>query len=261
MGRELHPTPLNDNFFNKDSAKVWYILGLLVDTYLPLRGSEKDIIFRNRDYNLVKIIKTNLECENNITSDNRDKNSHFFQVTNRRLRLSLEERGLTPDKRNRKFPDNIPEEFVHHYIRGFIEDKCVKRDYIEKIILPFYHDYLAGLNKSLREHCDVEKQSITGSETYYGFQDTGMIHEFIYKKHKNLYLPNVKDKFRLINPHEAKRKNIDEKIKKAKRLLLQGKKGDEIASILGCASRTSFYISFRKNTGMNTRTFIRGNYK
>ena len=257
MTQGIHPKPVKEDFFNQDSNLVWYMLGLLVDTYLPLKDSNKGVIFRSRSYDALSRIKNALECDHTIVSDNRNKNSHFFQVTSRGLRLSLEERGLTPYKRDRRFPEGIPEEFIPDYVRGFIENENLRQEIITRIALTFNIDYLSKLNEILIKYADIMKESITRRSLVYRISDTIKIHKFIYQNDNGLYLPEVKGKFRLKTPYSSRIKRTDDKVEIVKRLLREGKKGIEISKELGDTNSVSFYTFFRRHAERGIKEFIR----
>jgi len=261
MGRNIKSAHLNEDFFNQDSIIVWYLLGALVKTYIPLKGSNRTIIFRNRSYKLIEILRESLECKNSIVSDNRGKNSHFLTVSNERLFLNLEQRGLTPDKGDRRFPEDIPPEFMNDYVRGFIENECFGKpgEITAKLDLYFNHEYLAGLNEALRRYCGVEKKSVTGDHIEYGITDLTTVYNFIYGDGERFHLPEIKEKFKLIDSYFIKLKERrDNKAEKAKILLREGKNGIETSRILGYKSEISFYTFFRKHTGVGIREFKTG---
>lgn len=254
--KKLNPTQLNEDFFNQDSNIVWYILGLLVGIYAPKKDSNRIITFRSKSYDALLMIKKVLECDNTIVSDNRGKDSHFFQVTNEVLRLSLEERGLTPNKIDRRFPENIPEEFITDYARGFIENESFRLETITRIGLTFNINYLSKLNEILIRYADVMRKSITRSSLEYGIRDTIKIYNFIYQNDNNLYLPEVKEKFRLKTPYLSRIKRTHKKVEKVKRLLKEGMKGTEISKKLRC-NPIYFYKFFKNHIGMGIREFRR----
>lgn len=251
---------LNEDFFIQDSEEVFYILGLIVKSCIFSKDSRKKVMFRDRNYDLIKMIHTHLGANYEIILDNRGKRSYFFEVSSERLHLSLEERGLTPDKKDRRFLENIPEEFICDNIRGFIENECGSEriEVITKIQLRFNHNYLVELNEKLRYYAGVQKIGVTEDFTQYGIQDTKRIYDFIYQDTINgLYLPEIKDKFEFKTPYYKNKELIDEKIKIAKKNLLKGVSCAEISELLGYKNRVSFYIFFRKNTGIKIRDFIR----
>ena len=246
---------LNEDFFTQDSKEVFYILGLSVKSYTFSKDSRERSIFRNKNYNIIKMIHACLESNHKIISDNRGKNSYFFEVRSKRLRLSLEERGLTEDKRDRIFLRNIPEEFICDHIRGVIENECGSEriEVITKIFLRFNYDYLVELDKKLRYYANIQKKETTGDFTQYGIQDTKKIYDFIYSEDNRLYIQEIKEKFRL---NESKIKRISRmKIEEAKRLLNEGDTGVDIAKTLGYSSPFAFYNLFKKYEGIGTKKF------
>lgn len=241
---------------------MWYILGLLADTYIPLRDNNKGVIFRNRRLEVVEIVRNALGCNNAIVHDNRGKNSYSLELTNRKLRLQLEERGLTPRKADRRFPENIDDIFVSHYIRGFVEEKSGgwrRDDIVRRIRLSKFNiEYLKALNKLLEERCGVKRKKITRDEVVYNVDDSISIFDFIYRE-EGLYIPKIKDRFRLIKKEKLKKTEMKwiERKEKIMSLLREGIHPSEICKILGYKNIKSLNASFFYQTGQTLNGFRR----
>ncbi|MEK6932937.1 MAG: helix-turn-helix domain-containing protein [Nanoarchaeota archaeon] len=272
---------VNEYFFDNKSREMYYILGTSYSAYAPPLHHKDTILFRNSDEKLVKIIRNELQSDHEIIPDNRGKSSYFFNFTSSQMRSKLNNIGLKQDKAERQFPDDIPEEYVSHFIRGFFDAGVYiipnwNNELTTSCRLSFYKLFLEGLGNKLNSFLELKNKEFniyknTGKTFFilYGHKDSLKIHDFIYRdfeyvKEHNLYLASKKDLFNIDYKGEkpgikkgSHQKKVLEKIEAAKKLLLEGDKVKDVAEKTGYGSSIAFYITFKSITGKSPKEFIR----
>jgi len=258
---------LNENYFNEESKSMYYILGTFYASYIPTT-LKTGIIFQSSHKDLVQIVKEELESEHKIISysdSERDRGSYFLRIYGvPKLKAKLEETGLDSDKEKREFPKKIDEEYISHFVRGFLD---AKRRTVEvtptgatRIKINFNKRFLTDLHKILIKYVGVEQKPkfLSKGILVYNHKDSLKIHDFIYrdwsyiKKH-GLYIPSKKESFNFdyVRKKHINKKTIEahERLEKAKKLLQQEKSIMETTQLLGLSHPNSVYRLFWQHNG------------
>jgi len=271
---------VNEHFFDKKSKEMYYVLGLVYGSYAPPFHYQDFVLFRESNEHLINIIRHQLQSDHNIIPDNRGKSSYFFAFRSPYMRSRLEEIGLTQDKSKRSFPEDIKDEYLDHFIRGFSDEQghIEKQPYNPSLIrigFYFYKSFLEKLKEVLNNCLGLKGSEINDgggrqSSLSYGYYSSLRLYEFIYRdfeyiqKH-NLYLPRKKDLFNLNGDPERSqigfrnnlhRKKTIEKIEMAKKLLIEGNKVKDVVAILNYSGYSGFDSIFKSIVGMSPREFV-----
>lgn len=251
---------IDEHFFDKESKRMYYVLGAFYACYVP--QPKGGILFRNRNKDLVEIIKRELKSEHAIIADNRKKDSYWIEVNRASIIYPrLGELGLNKPKEEREFL-RVNEKYMSHFVRGFLDAKAgiwIRNDRYVNIHIVFNKSFLSGLNKILVKYTKIRESEPKEDYTKYNHNDSIKIRDFIYQdwnfiKQSGLYLPSKKElletdyvvAFVSNNPKIIEAKN---KIEKAKKLLSNGKKVGEVSKILGYSQSSVLGKSFKKITG------------
>lgn len=255
--------PVDQNFFERESGeKKWYVLGAFFSCFTP-KGNNS-LIFRDSQRDLVVIVKTALKSGHAIQQDSRQKHSFWLSIYNvPELINSLNAYGLDAPKNERIFPKNIPEEYLGDFIRGFTDTftplkihngyRCLK--------IQLSHDFIKGVNDAFIQYADIGNKKTEGNIAVYGVRDTKKICEkLIYsgweKRMGNpIYLrpPHMhrkKELFDLNYAERPKKENLhtikmNEKIREAQSLLLNGLPVEEVAKLVGYSGPDRFTKAFK----------------
>lgn len=259
----------NGHYFDEESKRMFYMLGAFYSCYIPKNDTPTGVIIRCRNEELLDLIKRELESDHTVVHDSRGKNSHWIQIRDKHLRYTLEEKGLVPNKKERKFPENMGEEYIDHFIRGFFDGQAhitrYKGDGRNVITLLFNKPFLIGLNNNLKEYAGVDHERSSAKDLTYGHRDAMKIYKFIYRdwdfiEENKLYTNLQKDKFNILHKptHHSNIKHIKavEKMEKAVELAMQGKKVYEISKILNYSHPPGLCQIFKKIKGQTIRQYI-----
>jgi len=257
---------VNEHYFDIDSKRNSYILGALTSCCIPDIKHSNRLIIRSKTRELVELIRDELESKHTIIADTREKSSYWLQITNKNLRCVLEEKGLGNSKKERRFPNNIKEEYIDHFIRGFFDERAdiVNRRDLTYVSMGSFSEnkqFLLELNLTLKKHAGVNKNDFCRQLTY-GSANSLKIYNLIYRdweyiRENGLYLPSQKDKFDNIhNTHPSKKSMlIMERIEKAKEHLLNGEWVKDFLKDVGYNSLVGLTHIFKKYTGQTVRKF------
>ncbi len=259
--RTLH---INEEYFDpgNESKSMYYVLGALFRSVNIKNGWFK---FTSTHERLVEIVKDCLECEYKLGKQ-KDNNSYFIRVPEVPDLISrLEQRGIHPDKRMREFPKKIPDKYLDHFIRGFM-DACAyitldQDDQVSMLLSFRSRKFLAGLRETLTEITGTRKNSLKNSILQYFHRDCMKIHDLIYAdweyiQEKGLYLPEKKKMFNIDNSDYLKGPiNVlsIRRVQRAKELIAENKPVIEIAVRTGHITDTpveSYQSTFKHVTGM-----------
>lgn len=117
----------NKNAFIDNSEECFYFLG-----FISAGGSLNDdrnslrININEKDIEVLIMLKEYLKTQKPIYNL-KQTNSVLFEIINSDIYNRLKYYGLTPKKSlTNKFPKNIPNDMLHHFIRGYFDgDGCV----------------------------------------------------------------------------------------------------------------------------------------
>jgi len=281
MGRD--PLDINQNYFDKESKSMYYVLGafygnglIITASYTKKNGVNQ--VYRGLKYctncrALMDIITAELNLSVSVTEDKRPgHNSFWFQqfgVDN--LCERLEALGLGLPKDERTFPE-IDEKYLSHFVRGYFDAKGTVQDNEGRtsIIIWGYPSFLIGLNLALWRYAGIIQEGKTNRKLRFNYPDSIKLYNFMYQdweciSKNGIYLPSNKDAFNLnYRPRDRcdeLRKQRMGRIKRAKELLLESKPVGDVATELGYKNPESLSASFRKATGMSPRDYIKSHAK
>jgi AraC-like DNA-binding protein len=266
---------INENYFDKESKSMYYVLGAFYAGYRPNTAPKNGIIFQSKHRDLVQIVKDELGSEHEIItysrdSEKRDRNSYFLNFGNHSLRTKLGELGLNKPKSKRTFPKNLDEKYASHFVRGFIEARArvsIKKNGSTNLRILFNKPFVRTLHNMLIQYADVKGVAYLADGVFsYNHQDSLKIHDFIYqdmafiKKH-NLFLPSQKNRFNFGYVPKAPKftQRALAKVEKVKQLLRDGLRTSEVCKMVGYSFIPTLHLSFKKYTGQTVREWRREN--
>lgn len=118
--------PINQNYFDEiDTEEKAYFLGLLCADGCNHKNSTKvSMWLKESDKEILEKFKNALQPEKPLTYGKKKigKNQYGIQISNKRISDRLNELGCVPNKSKfLKFPTQVPEDFLKHYLRGFFD--------------------------------------------------------------------------------------------------------------------------------------------
>lgn len=264
------PKYVNQTFFNEnnESKEMWYVLGSFYDGYHSRRSI--GVSFTSKHEGLVQIVKDQLKSEHTIvkretdTSDGQGKNYSYSleMYAAPDLYTRIGELGLNVNKKERKFPKDIPDQYIDHFIRGFLDGQSnmiLHNKQCTQMEVHMNKDFLTDLNKVLEKHAGVKRKEPTKDVITYAHANSLKIHDFIYQdweyiEQSGLYLPSKKEMFKtdhvIVRHDTITITNSRKKMERAKEMLNEGIPTKEIANKLGYCSPTSFHGTFTNIVGM-----------
>ena len=245
---------IKDDFFQIWSNEMAYVLGFLYadGTIIDAKSSRTQYIaFSSKDKNILDSVKFLLQSKHPIYIRPPQKTLHrngkiyessksfCLRIGNRKMFADLKKIGLTPNKsKTIKFPTNIPNKYLSHFIRGYFDgDGCIylqrskgktQKLIIKKLSIIFTSGskiFLEGLNSSLRKNIELNQNKVYNShwsyELRYSTSDTIKLFKFLYKDlSKNTYL---KRKLRIFLKYfQLRNSKIDKNIGKILKNLRNG---------------------------------------
>ncbi len=197
---------INEHYFDEESRAMYYVVGASYSRDVLLEPSQ-GFRFISTHKDLVEIVRRELESEHKIILDPRGKPSYRLEVDDvPHMYSRLEELGLAVPKNQRGFPENIPEEYIRHFTRGFTDAQGRVFTHLggklTVISISFNLLFLKGLHKALQEYAGVERGNPSRNNIVYSHKDSLRIHNFIYGEWEfieehGLYLPSKKEIFTL----------------------------------------------------------------
>lgn len=272
-------------FFGEHSAQMYYLLGALYPAVVY--SGARNLTIRSAQKDLLKVVKDELDIKAAITSSRgkyAHRNSHCIELQGvSYLCERLRELGIAEKKEERRIPDVSLDRFNSHFVRGLF-DECgyvaYKRDEHGRhplIHFNFHEPLLGDLDALLKGVLGREPDETAGRFTMgdrklaFGAEDSVFIGEYMYIDEDNENFPNnerflfspSRRKALYYDPNDCKvpkisRKIIksNERIAKAKRLLLAGVRPAKVAGMVGYGRSNSFEIIFKTKTGMTPTEFI-----
>lgn len=256
---------LDQLYFDRKSKRMHYVLGAAYGC--ASYDSWLGIAFRSNKRNLVEIIKDEIKSRHSIIEDKRPNHCSYWIETDNAdyMRYRLHELGVAEGKHQRKFPKNIKEEYLSHFVRGFFDAKANVSSKGGRTYTTFHFNnrFLLGLHEILVKYAGVGQEKPKGNMVAYGHSDSLKIHDFIYSdwryvRRNGLYLPSKKEQFNFdYEPREHQlRARSFKRIEIAKKLLDEGLLShQEIADEVGL-TLSAFYRAFKHAAGMTTGEFL-----
>ena len=251
------PKRVNKHFFDKESKEMYYVLGIAYPK--AVYSYDDDLIFRSPDRKLMENLKRLLGSDHAITKNNY---SYQMQIRSATLCSKLQDLGVKREKKDRAFPEFIPEDLIDQFSRGFVDAKAAVSP--GSIGINFNNVFLNGLNDALKKYANTQRDGTNRDYIFYSGVDSSRIHDFLYKdweyiRDKKLYLPSKKKLFVHFEYKTGENNRIKclKNIEKGKKLLIRGKKASVVALELGYEHEESFLRAFKHVTGQTTRSFLR----
>ena len=203
---------VNENFFDKWSNKMAYVLGFFyadgnMEDASYLRG--KYIRFNNTDLNLINNIRIAMDSRHKIyesPAHGNYKTKYLLRIGSHKLYDSLKKIGLYPNKSLTIKLPKIPKKYFFDFLRGYLDgDGCIYLELangkngnaiIKKLTTIFTSGsrvYLDKLRRKINSYCNIDKISVYVSrrsyQLRYGTADSLKILDLIYRnKDAKLFL-------------------------------------------------------------------------
>ncbi len=265
------PNPVNEHYFDKknESANMYYVLGALFKCYNPF-SNQKKFEIRSSSKTLVEMIQGELGNNSAVFKDSKGRNSYATGITSPKLISKLETLGLIKNKSKRAFPDYVPDEHMHHFIRGYF-DVCAN---VYNSKGPYTAVYFSG-NKKFLEKLSRKLESLAGTrkktplqnmfwgsyKLTYSHEDSMKIYNYIYKDN-GIHLPEKKDRFNtdlvLTRPKPPIASSYITDINKVKLMIASGLDTKDIAEKLGYKTENRslhFCKAFKREAGIGFRAW------
>ena len=177
----------NENAFNDNTEEMYYFLGFMSADGCLKNTGEISININVKDIKILEDLKNYLGTKKPIYFQ-KINNSVIFSFGNKKIYNNITKFGLTPQKSlTLKFPPNIPNNMMNHFIRGYFDGdgsvSIIERKTILglKINLVGTFEFLSGLQNHLINHINITPKKISQI-----------------KKNKNTYQLNFKSKSDII---------------------------------------------------------------
>ncbi len=211
MPRGSIPKYVDEDIFNEESKRKWYLLGLSFPTYSQhiQLGKAPRNIWQSSSKELIEIIKSCLQSEHHISGPLRNKNirpgEHDFEIyrlsmSNWKIYNSLQRAGLDVPQLERKFPPGIDEQHLPHFLRGFFDAKASvyissQRDLV--CTVHYNNKFLHHLDQKLIASTSIKdsQRRTFPSITYHG-KNVHAICDFLYRdQQEGLYVLSRRERF------------------------------------------------------------------
>jgi hypothetical protein len=184
FSRERLKYKVNERFFDKWSSQMAYILGF---TYADGNIYKTSLAWDLQTKDLKLLVKIRKAMGSNYPIIKRSE-SVRLRMSNRNLNISIAGKGLIEKKAKRVELPKIPQEYISHFIRGFLDGDgwIVKRNKRNEVDLGFVsgnRNFLESLSKVINKEIGIsgrvrEKNKITSN----GFKSTTYLMEYYSSK-------------------------------------------------------------------------------
>lgn len=277
---------VNENFFDEESKAMWYILGISFAQYTQYELKLNRWSSANK--NLVELVKSSIDSERTISyhegslfEEGKKYGEHLLQINNQFIYNALNDRGLSVPKLERTFPEDIEEQYLNHFVRGFFDAQvsCVnytqhiKRKgeiydhHTQQLQIYFNVSFLKDIYNVLVEHANVRSgKEVSKYRLNLVGTDATAVYGFLYRdwdfiQESGLYLPSKKARFEVgldfENQQHLSPVNVQNRIDDAKKLLLKGMSRSEIANTLGYSTLSGYNQAFKNATGQTPGQFLK----
>lgn len=193
---------INENYFKTWSHNMAYVLGFWYANGCIYNGKLFDITQHIKDKYILKKIAKELEYEGPIIdySDRQAARINFSCVVIYNDLIAL---GATENQNMTLTFPNIPDEYLHDFIRGYFDGNGsiweIKGKRINSAFTCGSEKFLKQLHTILKDKAGVEGGSYDKSSysLRFGKKDTNKIGNFIYKDNPELFLLRKRKKFNL----------------------------------------------------------------
>ena len=176
----------NDDYFEKiDTEDKAYFLGLLfADGNVYLKRHRVQITLSNED---AYILNKFAECINYSGKLYSDRGLYSKLILpSKKMCNDLISLGCTANKSlTLKFPDKVPSELLHHFIRGYFDgDGHISKD--KKLVNPYYHINITSTEEFIITLKDVfVKNNIDVGKSYKRYKNKEVSAHTVYVKNKS----------------------------------------------------------------------------
>ncbi len=176
----MQKNPVNEHFFDEESKEMLYVLGVSFSRYIPSKKDNRNS-WTSSSYDLLSIIQKCLDSNQAIGEPNK-WGGRLFQVRSQYLQDKLGELGLSVKRSERTFPDNVKEQYLGHFIRGFFDGNVsVSTDNFTSISYPSVR-FLQDIYLELVSHAGIKPgRPVIKSPFNLSRNDTSKAHNFIYQ--------------------------------------------------------------------------------
>ena len=222
--KKLRKYRCNHNYFNKiDSEEKVYWLGFIsADGYLNTKHSVLRIMLSKRDKDHLKLFLKAIQSNHQI-KDTTYKGFWYSQIRIsskdlvRDLLQYVKFDGIKKSS-SLKFPKNIPDKLIRHYIRGYFDGDghIINEKKHKEFGITSNKYFLVGMKKKLMEELGghntknkIMPNGITETITYQGKFQVSKIKKYLYWN-SNIYLKRNKNIFDTFSNDMIDRANIDQ---------------------------------------------------
>ena len=195
---------INQDYFKTWSRNMAYILGLWFADGCIYNGRIFDITLHKKDKYILKQIAKELEFEGDL-SDYSNKQASRLNFSCVVIYNDIVALGGQENKsKTIEFPENIPNEFLPDFIRGYFDGDgsvmLIQGKRLNSAFTSGSKKFLDSLLEILREEAGVEGGSYDKSSMSirFGKRDTVRIGNYIYKNEPELFLLRKRKKFEII---------------------------------------------------------------
>jgi len=257
----VYLNPINEHFFNTQSKLTEYVRGAFFHGYLPQRV--KGISFRSRHRRLAEIVRTSLESEHKIVSNQPNPSSYVLSIQSTPyLRFKIREIGIADKKSEREFPENV--RFPDHFLRGFFDAAARLKQNNRYCCVHLSPHFLEGLARTMHTTLGISSSVNNSGRLEFGKKACETIYRFTYQdwviiNRKKMFVPSVEELLRSMFPLDKSSymqalKSLA-RINESKKLLLNEVPVEEICEKVGYAHSSGFYLAFQNVTGMTVTEF------
>lgn len=199
---------INEGFFNRWSADMAYILGLIITDGCVSRAGTVSLCMNEKE--LLEKVRQTMDSEHKITLSKHQKGLYNFKFSRKKMTEKLAAFGILPNKSmNVKCPD-VPSEFLADFIRGVFDgdgsvffDKRSKNCPLRSNFMSGSKDFIVKLEGKLQK-IGLPKRTINEQKTKngisymfrYGHKDSLKLFNLMYKDvDKCIYLERKYTKF------------------------------------------------------------------
>ena len=148
--------PINEDFFKEWNKEMAWTFGLWIADGNMAKNNNR-IGFSSNDYNMLEIVKYNLKSEHKI--EKHGENGYQLRFSNKIMYDDLIKLGGIPRKSlTIQFPE-VPDEFLPHLIRGYLDGDGGNYIRENKYLITSFTgniDFLSSLKDKIREYAGFE---------------------------------------------------------------------------------------------------------
>lgn len=160
--------PNNDYFENIDTEDKAYFLGLLyADGYIHEKSNSVFLSLQEKDKSVLETLNRFIQDRPLIHVKRKNSNSqnmYRIMIYGEKIVNDLKQHGCYQRKsHNLKFPTTVPEDLIHHFIRGNMDgDGCISKSLkLPNVQFTGSRDYIRGFKDFLEGNLDIHLCTFT----------------------------------------------------------------------------------------------------